>query len=174
MKVKDYMCKFDLNDASFSISVGRSLLRVSFPMFWFEAGFQYLCKSSENSSGYSETYKYQNHYLLRQHAVNEPENRGSAGGLRHIDFFLQQLGFVKNLKKSILFPTQNLEFLGLEIDSVQMTLILPEAKVKKLMSKCKILFANPKATLLEVTRLICTLCLTTQVVLPALLPMKYL
>ena len=46
-----------------------------------------------------------------------------------LTFLLQQLGFVTNLKKSVLSPTQGMEFLGLEKDSVQMTLTLRETKV---------------------------------------------
>ena len=42
-----------------------------------------------------------------------------------IIFLLTQLGFVINLKKSILVPVQQIEFLGLEIDSVEMKLFLP-------------------------------------------------
>ena len=40
-------------------------------------------------------------------------------------FLLQELGFIINLKKSVLSATQKLEFLSLEIDSVSMTLTLP-------------------------------------------------
>ena len=45
------------------------------------------------------------------------------------------------------------------------TLTYPKTKVKKLISKCKNLIVNCKAILLELTNLISTLCLTTQVVL---------
>lgn len=47
-------------------------------------------------------------------------------------FVLQNLGFVINQKKSRLQPTHQIKFLGLVIDSVDMTLALPEEKkVKK-------------------------------------------
>ena len=89
-------------------------------------------------------------------------------------FLFQQLGFVVNVNKSVLSPTQSLEFLTLEIDSVKTTLTLPEAKGKKLISKCKNLIATPKVTLFEVTSLIGTLCSTAQTVLPVLLQMIFL
>ena len=41
-------------------------------------------------------------------------------------FFLQQLGFVLNLKKSLLGPTQRIEFLWVTVDSLIMTLSLPQ------------------------------------------------
>ena len=62
-------------------------------------------------------------------------------------FLLQQLGFIIDLKKPVLSATQKLEFLGLEMDSVNMTLTLPMQKVKVLTQKCKNLMVNPKPTL---------------------------
>ena len=50
-------------------------------------------------------------------------------------FFSQQLGFIINLKKSVLSATQELELLGLEIDSVNRTPILAIEKVKRLTQK---------------------------------------
>ena len=47
-------------------------------------------------------------------------------------FLLTQLGFVINLKKSVLVPVQQIEFLGLEIDSVEMKLFLPQRKVAEI------------------------------------------
>ena len=83
--------------------------------------------------------QYQNNWLLKQHAFSE---------LDHLTF-LQKMIFAVDLKKCLLSPTQSLKFPGLEIDSKKMILALPELKVKKLILKCKILFANSKATLSE-------------------------
>ena len=49
-----------------------------------------------------------------------------------ITIFLIQLGFVINLKKSILASVQQIGFLGLEIDCVEMKLFLPQRKVEKI------------------------------------------
>jgi len=81
-------------------------------------------------------------------------------------YLFQQLGFVINLKKSILKPVQKIEFLGLET--------LPVEKVTKLKLKCKKLMQNPITTLGEVASLIGTLCSAAQAVLPAFLQMRYL
>ena len=51
-------------------------------------------------------------------------------------FLLQHLVFIINLKKYLPSPIWNLEFLGLELESMQMTLTLPEINVKKLISEC--------------------------------------
>ena len=45
-------------------------------------------------------------------------------------FLLQHLGFVINLKKSVLHPVKQIEFLGLVIDTDKMTLTLSEKKLK--------------------------------------------
>ena len=57
--------------------------------------------------------------------------------------------FAVDLKKFLLSPTQSLKFPSLEIDSKKMILALPEAKVKKLILKRKILFANSQAAFSE-------------------------
>ena len=46
-------------------------------------------------------------------------------------FLLQHLGFVINLKKSVLTPSQQIEFLGLTIDTYTMTVALTEEKMEK-------------------------------------------
>ena len=52
-------------------------------------------------------------------------------------FLLQPLGFVLNLKKLVLTPTQRIEFLGLTVDSLIMTLSLPEKKVSNVQKQCQ-------------------------------------
>ena len=59
-------------------------------------------------------------------------------------FLLQRLGFVINLKKSVLVPLQKIEFLELEIDSVRMNLTLPEEKVKKIETEMLNAYFKPK------------------------------
>ena len=52
-------------------------------------------------------------------------------------FLLQQLGIFLNVKKSALTPTQRIEFLGMSVDSLIMTLSLPEKKVSKVQKRCR-------------------------------------
>ena len=51
----------------------------------------------------------------------------------YIDLMSQNLGFVINLKKSILQPVKKLEFLGLQINTEEMTLSLSEEKLTLLL-----------------------------------------
>ena len=55
--------------------------------------------------------------------------------LRALLQILQLLGFMINWKKSSLKPTQEIQFLGLEVNSVNMKLALPEGKVRALTKK---------------------------------------
>ena len=57
-------------------------------------------------------------------------------------FILQCLGSVINCEKSHLVPTQTLEYLGMLIASVTMTLSLPERKLIAIIQKCQCLLAK--------------------------------
>ena len=59
---------------------------------------------------------------------------------------LQELGFTINIKKSILEPTQQIEFLGLILDSIQMKVFLPEPKVLDLIESCQAILSVTSLT----------------------------
>ena len=82
-------------------------------------------------------------------------------------FLLQHLGFVINWKKSVLTPVQEIEFLGLTINSVTLELSLNKTKIQKVVSECQNLLNNIQTSILELTRLIGLLTPTIQAVLPA-------
>ena len=89
-------------------------------------------------------------------------------------FLLQSLGFVINLQKSFLVLLQKIEFLGLEIDSMRMTLTLKQEKVKKLRLKCQKCISNPRTILWGATSLLGSLCSAAQAVLPAMVQIRFL
>ena len=80
---------------------------------------------------------------LSGHVADESDYKRSRNSQHTLIFLLQSLGFVINLQKSVLVSLQKIEFLGLEIDSVRMTLTLPQEKVKKLRLKCQKLISKP-------------------------------
>ena len=82
-------------------------------------------------------------------------------------FLLQHLGFAVNLKISVMEPVQAIEYLGLVINSIRMTLSLTEEKVKGISQKCKIIFSVKETTVLQLTQLVGLLSSTIQAVLPA-------
>ena len=61
-------------------------------------------------------------------------------------FLLQHLGFVLNMEKSILNPAQEIEFLGLTVNSAKMTLSLPEQRIKRIQDQCQGLGADKTYT----------------------------
>ena len=67
-------------------------------------------------------------------------------------FLLQYLGFVINWKKSVLTPVQEIEFLGLKINSVNLEISLTEEKIQKVKTKCQNLLTEPATSILELTR----------------------
>ena len=66
-------------------------------------------------------------------------------------FLLQHLGFVINFKKSVMETLQTIEYLGLVINSIQMTISLTEEKVKGILQECKIIFSMKEIKVLQLT-----------------------
>ena len=89
-------------------------------------------------------------------------------------FLLQHLGFVINWKKSVLTPVQEIEFLGLKINSVNLEISLTEEKIQKVKTKCQNLLTEPAPSIAELTTAIGLLTSTIQAVLPARLQCWYL
>lgn len=63
-----------------------------------------------------------------------------------LDLF-SRLGFIINWSKSSLIPSQRLEFLGLIVDTVEGTLLLPPAKLKTLAALCSQLLSSQRVRL---------------------------
>ena len=52
-------------------------------------------------------------------------------------FLLQYLYFILNMEKSTLTPVQEIEFLGLTVNSVKMKLSFPEQQIKRIQDQCQ-------------------------------------
>ena len=90
------------------------------------------------------------------------------------DAVVYLLDFIINIKKSILHPCQKIEFLGMEIDSIKMTLSLTPEKVQKVVKTCQNLLRSHFTTLLELTRVVGLLSSTIQAVEPAKIQLRFL
>ena len=84
-------------------------------------------------------------------------------------FILQHLDFLINIKNSYIEPTSTLEFLGVIVDSGEMTLTLPKEKLLKVQNRCQEILENEKVTVRELSKLIRRLSSTAIADLPALL-----
>ena len=91
-----------------------------------------------------------------------------------VNFLLQQPGFVLNLKKSVLTPTKDIEFLGVTLDSLMMNLSLLEKKMSKVQKQCLERLQKTQVSIIELRKLIGLLPSTTQAVLPAQINFRYL
>ena len=86
-------------------------------------------------------------------------------------FILQHLGFLINIKNSYIEPTSTLQFLGVIVDSGEMTLTLPKEKLLKVQNHCQEILENEKVTVRELSKLTGRLSSTAIGVLPA--PLHY-
>ena len=155
LKEKDFMCKIDLKDAYFCVPLHpehRKYIRFK----WEGQLYEFFCSSFGLGSApriFTKLLRipvavlrminiriivYLDDFLLMSQTIEDLEMARDT-----LIFLFQQLGFVINLKKSVLTPTQLIEFLGLMIDSVTMSLSLPEEKVVYLRQKCQNLIQNP-------------------------------
>ena len=66
---------------------------------------------------------------------------------------LESLGFIVNLEKSVLNPSQIMEYLGMVVNSINMSLSLPDLKVSYITTLCQVLF-KPKVSLREIFSLL--------------------
>ena len=87
---------------------------------------------------------------------------------------LEGLGFVINYQKSLLIPSQQIEFLGYIVNSVSMSLSLPKDKLKKVQNHCQKLLHNPLTTVRELSKVLGLLSSSIQAVFPAPLHYRYL
>ncbi|XP_063289505.1 uncharacterized protein LOC134573649 [Pelobates fuscus] len=75
--------------------------------------------------------------------------------LEHLGWALhliQNLGFLVNWKKSVLIPSQQMEFLGFRIDSVLQVLCLPTEKMSNIKREIKKLMQRPDISLRQLAR----------------------
>ena len=86
---------------------------------------------------------YLDDMLLRGNSVKE-----ILIGTDTVVFLLQHLGFVINLKKSILTPQQKIVLLGLLVDSLNMSLCLTPGKLMKVTSQCLEMYKTEKVSIL--------------------------
>ena len=89
-------------------------------------------------------------------------------------FGFHGLGFVLNLEMSILNPVQEIEFLGVTVNSLKICLSLPQEKLLNVQSQCQNVHAKGQVTVHELTELLGLLASTIQEVLPAQLNVRYL
>ena len=84
---------------------------------------------------------------------------------------LEGLRFVVNYKKSCLEPSQVIEFLGFEINSQTLAILLPRDKIRNIRKQCQILLDNPHLSVRELSKFLGLLTSSIQAIFPA--PLHY-
>jgi hypothetical protein len=87
---------------------------------------------------------------------------------------LESLGFLVNYKKSQLNPSQQIEFLGLLVDSNDLTLLLPGEKLRKIRKQCQKLLDHPEMSIRELSKFLGLLTSSIQAIFPAPLHFRHL
>ena len=149
------------------VFIGRKSLRIPVSVFCSQTNF--VSPSIPFASS-----KYQNFDLPGRHVVNVSINRETSSRRRHRNLSPSTFGICNKLKMSLMEPVQTIGYLGLVINSIQMTLSLTEEKVKGILQECKTIFSMKEITVLQLTPLVGLLSFTIQAVLPAQIQFRYL
>ena len=87
---------------------------------------------------------------------------------------VENLGFVINLEKPRFQPTQQLEFLGFVVNTLDMTLFQPDCKVESIKSHCSKMLSHHEVLIRELSQLIGKLTGSIQAVFPTPLHYRHL
>ena len=82
-------------------------------------------------------------------------------------WILQALGFIVNQDKSVFMPAQEIEFLGLVVNSVSMELSLPREKLRQIRGEAKRLLSQSLVSARALSQFIEKLNVAAQAVAPA-------
>ena len=106
--------------------MGREFIRI--PLFMFSSPTDFH-KTSQGTNCLIKEDQHKNNNIFGRHASNGLNVERNFASKGDIDFLLQNIGFVTNFIKSQLAPVKEIEFLGLVINSINMTIALPQEKV---------------------------------------------
>ena len=125
------MCKLDVKDAYFSFSLqhstkvlclGQGIFTSSLFMLRLWSNFNNLYKIAKNTNVSTKEDKYSDRNIFGQYAHNRSNDERDTV----IFLLLHNLEFVLNLKKSIVNPVQEIEFLGITKKYLKMCLSLQQ------------------------------------------------
>ena len=186
IKVNDWMVKLDLKDAYFTLPLSqKSWKYVRF--LWEEDIYQFLCLCFGLGPAprlFTKLMKVPISMLRRLNIrliifLDDLLIFGSSmqeilEARDTIIYLLQNLGFVINWKKSTTKPSKVMEYLGIIIDSTQMSMSLTEEKIKSLTTLCQMTLTSKKLSLRKLSSLIGKLTATAAAVTPCLLQIRFL
>ena len=138
---EDFMIKIDLKDAYFSVPLSKQYRKyVSFlwdgdiyqflwSMFWSGPSSTNIYKTFESSHSIIEEVECSSNNLSGRLLDSSFIPGRSRDGKRHADLHFSTSGiYDKFFKKSVIQPCHLIQFLGIEIDSINLKLLLPQEK----------------------------------------------
>ena len=152
------------------LQMGGKVVPVSSPLFRSWSCPKDIHKIDENSNSSHETFKRPSYYLSRRLSDPGLYSPGGSSSTRYSDIHLGTFRLHNKLKKSLL-PTQLIEFLGVEVDSINMKLSLPQEKVEGIISQCQMMLSAEKVSIRDLMKLSGRLSSSAIAVLPA--PLQY-
>ena len=181
----DYLIKLDLSDAFFSVPLHKDSRKLtSFRWKGTVYEFRVLCFGLSSAPRiFSKLLKIPLAFLRKlsirvviylDDLILFGRSKEEAIAARDAAILvLTSLGFTINRKKSILSPTQCLTYLGIEVNSREMTFALPEEKIKNLLLSCQRL-TSQSFQIKDLSSLVGKLIATMPAVSTALLQVRFL
>lgn len=186
LKKGDYMVKIDLKDAYLTVPIWQNHQKY-LRFLWRDSLLEFACLPFGLASAPRVFKKLLKPVLsiLRQRGIRlivylddillmapsvEQVLQHAASTLN----LLEGLGFTVNYLKSVLVPSQQMEFLGSLVNSLDLSLSLPRDKIRKIQSKCQDLLNTPVTTVRELSKFLGLLSSSIQAVFPAPLHYRYL
>ena len=169
-----WMASADLKDAYYSVPIHPQHQKY-LKFLWNQVAYQYTCLPN----GYSDAMRIFTKILkpifgrLRMMGfcsvsyvddsyIQGDNYRECAENINATVNVFDHLGFTIHRTKSILTPTQNIEFLGFVLDSKHMTIAITSKKKTKIHKLCTELLTSPAPTIREVARVIGNLVATEE------------
>lgn len=162
----DYMASVDLRHAYYSIRIAEEQQKL-LCFRWQDKIYKFTCLPNGVSEGprlFTKLMKpvfatlRQRGYTISSYIDDTILTHSSVEGcyetINSTLELLQQVGFCINVTKSIFVPTQRLEYLGNVIDSVSMTVTLPDRRREKIVQSCTRLFHRSRDTIRNVAKVI--------------------
>ena len=186
LKKGDYMVKIDLKDAYLTVPIWQNHQKY-LRFLWRDSLLEFACLPFGLASAPRVFTKLLKPVLsiLRQRGIRlivyldnillmvpsvEQVLQHAASTLN----LLEGLGFTVNYLKSVLVPSQQMEFLGSLVNSLDLSLSLPRDKIRKIQSKCQDLLNTRVTTVRELSKFLGLLSSSIQAVFPAPLHYRYL
>ena len=154
----------------FKFEMGESVLTVPLPLLWFGTSPKYIHEVNENSYFSVEKTVCTTDYFSGWNSADGFLKGGADTCKGHSDISSSESRFFDKLQTSTQTMSE-LQFLGMKVNSIEMTLTLSQEKKEKIVKQCQDLLGKSSASTRELNQLTGHLASTAIAVLPV--PLQY-